>query len=81
MVSGAIAVLSALDRPLAPLAASTPTTVNGMPATSTLCPTGFAVPNRSVAASLPSTTTSCALFTSCVVKYAPALSVSFSAGK
>ena len=51
VLSGAIAVLSALDRPLAPFAASTPTTVNGMPATSTLFPTGFAVPNRSLAAS------------------------------
>ena len=52
-----------------------------MPATSTLCPTGFAVPNRSVAASLPSTTTLRAVFTSCMVKYAPALSVSSSDAK
>src|SRR5579863_5865775 len=81
VVSGATAVLSALPRPLEPFDASTPTTVNGMPATSTLCPTGLTVPNRSVATSLPMTTTSCAWVTSCWVKYAPWLSVSFSAGK
>src|SRR5665811_1162806 len=71
VLNGMTAVSSLLALPVEPLGASTPWTVNGVPAMVTLWPTTSVDPKSSLAVVAPSTTTGAAEAWSALVRNAP----------